>query len=302
MNMIDRMEQSRFGRFGIPNLMRYVIMVNALGLLIDLVRPDIYYYYLSLDIYAILHGQVWRLVTFLLCPTAFGSSGIGNLLWFAIWAWCYYSIGMNLERMWGTFRFNLFYFSGVLGTVLITFVFYLCTMTGNDMTDIAYSLQLSQVTSLSYLNETLFLAFALMFPDVQFLIYFVIPVKAKWLSIFYFGLTGYEIINAILLGRQYVVGYCIAAQIVISLINLGVFFLLAKGKAGPRQAMRQKKRRQEFQYKANSQGRGPRHHCVICGRTDVDAPDLEFRYCSKCEGNYEYCSEHLFTHEHVRHD
>lgn len=302
MNIIDKMERSRLGRFGIPNLMRYVIVVNAIGLLVGMFRPDLYYSYLSLDVYAIFHGQIWRLVTFLLCPTAFGSSNLGGLFWFVIWAWCYYSIGTNLERMWGTFRFNLFYFAGILWIILVTVIFYLFIMTGNDMVDAALSLQLSGATTLSYLNQTLFLAFALMFPDVQFLVYFVIPVKAKWLSVLYFGLTVYEIIQAIIVGTQFVIGYCIAAQIVVSLINLALFFVFGRGKASPRQAYKNKKRRAEFQYKARQPESGPRHHCVICGRTDIDAPNLEFRYCSKCEGNYEYCSEHLFTHEHVHHD
>lgn len=113
MSLLDRLERTRFGKFGIPNLMRYVIGVNIVGILISLVNPTFYYSYLSLDIASILHGQVWRIFTFVLSPSGqFGGTGMVSLLWFAIWIFVYYSIGTNLERMWGTFRFNLFLFWG----------------------------------------------------------------------------------------------------------------------------------------------------------------------------------------------
>ena len=100
MSLLDRLERTRFGKFGIPNLMRYVIGVNIVGILISLVNPMFYYSYLSLDIASILHGQVWRIFTFVLSPSGqFGGTGMVSLLWFAIWIFVYYSIGTNLERM-----------------------------------------------------------------------------------------------------------------------------------------------------------------------------------------------------------
>ena len=108
MNFIDRLEK-RYPNFGVSNLMIYVIAISGLGMLISMVNPYIYYQYLSLDFYQIFHhGQVWRLITFLLCPSA-GGSGSSGLFWFVIMAWVYYSIGSNLERIWGRFRFTLFY-------------------------------------------------------------------------------------------------------------------------------------------------------------------------------------------------
>ena len=131
MSLLDRLERTRFGKFGIPNLMRYVIGVNIVGILISLVNPTFYYSYLSLDIASILHGQVWRIFTFVLSPSGqFGGTGMVSLLWFAIWIFVYYSIGTNLERMWGTFRFNLFYFGGLLLVVIMTFIFYLFLQLG----------------------------------------------------------------------------------------------------------------------------------------------------------------------------
>ncbi len=294
MNFIDRLEK-RYPNFGVSNLMIYVIAISGLGMLISMVNPYIYYQYLSLDFYQIFHhGQVWRLITFLLCPSA-GGSGSSGLFWFAIMAWVYYSIGSNLERIWGRFRFTLFYLSGIVMILVVTLAAYL-------IMGIVYPAQevgiwLGMQVTLEYVTESLFLAFALVFPDVQFLLFFIIPVKAKWLSIFYFALDAYQIIQGIMMKSYYPV-----ALIVVSLINIFIFFFFAKGRPGMAAHARQTKRKAEFKQKMHeSREKGPIHRCAICGRTELDAPELDFRYCSKCDGRYEYCSEHLFTHEHVHH-
>lgn len=275
--------------------MIYVIAISGLGMLISMVNPYIYYQYLSLDFYQIFHhGQVWRLITFLLCPSA-GGSGSSGLFWFVIMAWVYYSIGSNLERIWGRFRFTLFYLSGIAMILIVTLAAYL-------IMGIVYPAQevgiwLGMQVTLEYVTESLFLAFALVFPDVQFLLFFIIPVKAKWLSIFYFALDAYQIIQGIMMKSYYPV-----ALIVVSLINIFIFFFFAKGRPGMAAHARQTKRKAEFKQKMHeSREKGPIHRCAICGRTELDAPELDFRYCSKCDGRYEYCSEHLFTHEHVHH-
>ncbi|CCZ90186.1 putative uncharacterized protein [Clostridium sp. CAG:167] len=294
MNFIDRLEK-RYPNFGVSNLMIYVIAISGLGMLISMVNPYIYYQYLSLDFYQIFHhGQVWRLITFLLCPSA-GGSGSSGLFWFVIMAWVYYSIGSNLERIWGRFRFTLFYLSGIVMILIVTLAAYL-------IMGIVYPAQevgiwLGMQVTLEYVTESLFLAFALVFPDVQFLLFFIIPVKAKWLSIFYFALDAYQIIQGIMMKSYYPV-----ALIVVSLINIFIFFFFAKGSPGMAAHARQTKRKAEFKQKMHeSREKGPIHRCAICGRTELDAPELDFRYCSKCDGRYEYCSEHLFTHEHVHH-
>lgn len=301
MKLIEKLERSKFGRFGIPDLMKYVIAVNIAGFVLDLINPGFYYQYLSLDMNAIFHGQVWRLVTFVICPLYFSDSRMMNIFWFVIWVQVYYMIGMNLERMWGKFRFNLFYFTGVLWIMVTNFVFYLIytDFLSNDIFNEAMGGILGMTTNLQYLNQTLFLAFALLFPEMQFLVYFVIPVKAKWMSLIYLGFTAYELFEAL---KNGIYGYYVAALIVVSLINLVLFLVFARVTGSPREAIKQKKRKVEFQYKARPQTSGPKHRCVVCGRTEKDAPDLEFRFCSKCEGNFEYCSDHLFTHEHVHHD
>ena len=299
MKIIEKLERSKFGRFGIPNLMKYVIVVNIVGFLLNLINPGFYYQYLSLDMHAVFHGQVWRLVTFVICPMYFSISRMMNVFWFVIWVQVTYMIGTNLERLWGKFRFSLFYFTGILWIILANVVFYLLytNMQGNALLSEAMGGVLGAATSLQYLNMTLFMAFALLFPDVQFLVYFVIPVKAKWMSIVYLGLTGYQLFEALKVGNYYV-----AVLIIVSLVNLALFLVFARVTESPREAIKQKKRKMEFQYKARPQTSRPKHRCVVCGRTEKDAPELEFRFCSKCEGNFEYCSDHLFTHEHVHHD
>lgn len=311
MNWIDKLER-KFGRFGIPNLMIYVIALSAIGEMIMLVRPELYEY-LNLNVDQIIHhGQVWRLVTFLFSPSLIG--GASNILLFALIAWVFYSIGSNLERLWGTFRFTLFYVMGVLLIIVSTFAAYFIMNaigvqfrvdTGEVQLAVTNSALVgrylaSQVT-LEYISESLFLAFAFAFPDAQFLLFFIIPIKAKWMSILYLVMDAYLIYASIAYGEYHTV-----VLIVASLLNLLLFFVHGKGRPSVAGRVKQKKRKMEFQRKyeqgsATGYENGAKHRCAICGRTEKDAPHLDFRYCSKCEGNYEYCSEHLFTHEHVRH-
>ena len=325
MNFIDKLEK-KFPRFGITNLMKYVICLNIVGTLIQLLDMSgmlpvsIYNDYLSLDFYRIFQGQVWRIVTFILHPTLDYSGNMGSstafieLLWFAIWAFVYYQIGMVLEREWGKFRFTLFYFCGVFFVIIASLVFYLVygDMAGGGIgidASEAIGYLVGSAANLNYLNQTLFLAFALMFPDVRFFLYFLIPVKAKWLAYVYLGLMAFEIVKCVMYSQYYALVLILGA-----LLNFAVFFIFARGTSSVKGAYTQRKRKKNFEKKAEgawAQGRrrphetaaptnGARHKCAICGRTELDDRRLEFRYCSKCNGNYEYCSDHLFSHEHVR--
>ena len=296
MNFIDRLEK-RYPNFGVSNLMIYVIAISGLGMLISMVNPYIYYQYLSLDFYQIFHhGQVWRLITFLLCPSA-GGSGSSGLFWFVIMAWVYYSIGSNLERIWGRFRFTLFYLSGIVMILVVTLAAYL-------IMGIVYPAQevgiwLGMQVTLEYVTESLFLAFALVFPDVQFLLFFIIPIKAKWMALLSAVMYLYDLMQ-VLNGLGWVpYGFAMLIMIVFSLINFILYFLGTRDlqRINPKEVHR----RRDFQKKMGEreQSGRPLHKCTVCGRTDKDFPDLEFRYCSKCDGAYEYCSEHLYTHKHI---
>lgn len=299
MNFIDRLEK-KFPRFGLPDLMRYVVIVNAIGFVLNMLAPNLYYRYLALDMYEVLHGQIWRLITFVLYPSAFGvgTASLMTVLLFALWMYVYYSIGISLERIWGTFRFNLFYFGGILFVILMSFAsYFIMRVVMPEIPPQLLGNYLEQGVTLEHLNDSLFLAFALMFPNAQFLIYFVVPVKAKWLAIVWLVLDGFYVVQGIMAGDYFTVVMVIGA-----LLNVALFLVFARGKPGVQGAYRQKKRRVQYKKKVREAAPGGTiHRCAICGRTEKDAPDLEFRYCSKCDGNYEYCSDHLFTHEHVHH-
>lgn len=164
MNWISRLER-RFGRFAIPNLMYVIIILYAVGFLLNILNPYFYIQYLSLNASEILHGQIWRIVTFLIQPPS------DNAIFLLIALYFYYMIGNALEQTWGSFRFNLYFFTGVLFHVIAAFLIYLFT---------------GQVYPLgtTYLNLSLFFAFAAVYPDMEFLLFYLIPVKAKWLAWF----------------------------------------------------------------------------------------------------------------------
>lgn len=269
MNFMNKLER-RFGKYAIHNLMYYIIILYGIGTVLDLVAPGVYDNYLSLNAAAILHGQVWRIVTFLI-------QGPSQGILFAIIAlYLYYMIGINLENQWGAFRFNMYFLVGVLGHVLAAIIVYL-------ITGVPYLL------GTSYLNFSLFFAFAATYPNMQFLLFFIIPVKAKWLA----WLNGAYFVYAFIFGN-------IATRIcvVLSLANFFIFFFATRNykKISPQEI-----RRKKVYKRAVSQPKGvTKHKCAICGRTEEDGEELEFRFCSKCDGNYEYCQEHLFTHQHIK--
>lgn len=226
MNWLNKLER-KFGRFAIPNLMNYIIILYIVGFALNLLVPTFYYQYLSLDAEAILHGQVWRLVTFLMQPP---SSGV---LFMAFALYLYYMIGHHLEYAWGTFRFNLYFFTGVLFHILAALITFF-------VTGISFPL------GTAYLNLSLFFAFAALYPDVQFLLFMVIPVKVKylaWLDAAYFG---YAILQAFLpaygggvFGIFYKANALAAA---VSILNFLIFFVATRNmkKYSPKEIHRKK--------------------------------------------------------------
>lgn len=281
-NWLNKAER-RFGKYCIRGLMKYIVGIEIAGAVIGMINPIIYYAYLSLDFSAIAHGQVWRLVTFLLCPELTGFNPF-DILIFGIMTWVYYSIGTSLEYSWGTFRFNLYYLSGIILSILAGLIFSLAP--GHNVWPVGFT----------YINQALFLAFAVMFPNVEFLLFYIVPVKAKWLGIFYVAVMALDVFRLLSLGTMS--GIVHAAAIVISMLNFIIFFVSSRSNGKP--SFKTYKRKAEFRSKASPKIQPIyRHRCAVCGRTERDGAELEFRYCSKCEGNYEYCSDHIFTHEHV---
>lgn len=279
--------EKKFGKYAIENLTLFIIAAYVIGyvlLMLDSRYDWNIMVYLSLDPYSILHGEIWRLFTWILIPPSTLDFFTIIMLFF------YYSIGTALERTWGAYRYNVYVFSGMGFTILSSFLYlgYLY-LTGADaaaisMSTLVYSLSFSTY----YINLSIFLAFAATYPDAQVLLMFVIPVKMKWMAI----------LDIILLVVEFFAG-AVAVKFVVgaALLNFAVFYFTGRNMS--HMTPKQIKRRSEFRQEVKRSTPVSRHKCAICGRTEADE-NLEFRFCSKCNGNYEYCSEHLFTHEHVK--
>ena len=281
--------ERKFGKYAIRNLSVVLVVCYAIGYMLQLVRPEIVFF-LSLNPYAILHGQVWRLVTWILIPPS-----DSNIFFTLLMLYFYCSIGTTLERTWGTYRYNVYIFSGMLFTIIGSFLMMafcnlflssaIAEVGGPQIFYLAYSMAFSTY----YINMSIFLAFAATFPEVSVLLMFIIPVKVKWLGIIY----------AVMLGISFLTGnVVIKFAIGASLMNFIVFFFTSRNMMhlSPKQIHR----RQEFKRDVRRGSSITKHKCAICGRTEVDSPNMQFRFCSKCNGNYEYCEEHLYTHTHVK--
>jgi hypothetical protein len=284
MRLLNKLER-RFGRYAIPNLMKYIVVIFLAGLLIGSFAPATYQY-LALDFEMIMKGQVWRLITFFIPIDSFQ-----NILFFAISTYFYYIIGNALENTWGAFRFNLYIFSGIFFNIIASLIVYLAT---------GYKLS----PSLATVCSTMFFAFAAIYPNTQFLIYFLIPIKAKYIAWFQGAMFAYNVFTYIM-AKQYI----LIVPLLASIANFLIFFFATRSynRISPSEFKRKAHYRRQMN-DARSQGNVTqfkgrsvvtRHKCAVCGRTEMDNDQLEFRFCSKCEGNYEYCMDHLFTHEHV---
>ncbi len=293
MNFLYKLER-KFGKYAIPNISLYLILCYACGYLMNMINP-MFLNYLTLNPYLILHGQIWRIVTWILVPPSRLD------FWTIIMLYFYYSIGTNLERTWGTFYYNLYLFMGMLFTVIGSFVVmgisYLPITDINAVLQIsgpeAYFSSVALYFSTYYINMSIFLGFAATFPNVQVLLMFILPIKVKWLGVAYAVLLLVEFLQSIIIGK-----IVIAA----SLLNFVVFFFLTRSSLRMRMSPKQVRRRHE--YKREVKRARPvsisKHKCAICGKNSEDNPEAEFRFCSKCNGNYEYCQDHLFTHTHVK--
>jgi len=229
MDWISKLER-KLGRFAIPNLMLYIIILYGVGFVLELANPDFYYTYLALDAGAILHGQVWRIVTFLIQPPD------GSIIFIAFILYLYYMIGRSLEATWGAFRFNLYFFSGVLFHVIAVILVYLI-------------FDINLLVGTSYLNLSLYFAFAALFPNMEFLLFFVLPVKVKylaWISGAYFA---YTILQAFLpaygggVNGFYYKAHALAAAV--SLLNFLLFFFSSRNFRA--HSPGQMRRKQKFQ-------------------------------------------------------
>ncbi|SEP87075.1 Membrane associated serine protease, rhomboid family [Lachnospiraceae bacterium RM5] len=281
MKLLDKLER-KYGKYAIKNLMLYIIILYVIGFMIAMYDSaiyngnGIYHTYFSLNMEMILkHGQVWRLFTFIIQPPS--TSPI--FVFFTLYL--YYILGINLERVWGAFKFNVYFFMGIIFQILAAFILYLAT---------GYSFELSTY----YLNMSLFLAFAMIYPNMELLLFFFIPIKIKYLALIDVAYLLFEIVICFLNGTIY--GRAMAVSIIVSLLNFIIFTLFTYNfkKFSPSEVKRKNKFKSQVKKKVKSGSK-----CEICGRTSEEYPDLAFRYCSKCKGTHCYCEDHIFTHVHI---
>lgn len=282
MNFMYKLER-KFGKYAVSNLTLYLILGYVIGYVLSVVPSgSSLLLYLTLDPYQIIHGQVWRLVTWVLIPPS-----TQNIFFYVIMMMFYYQLGMSLERTWGTFRYNVYIFGGMFYTVLGAFITWLVLILRNGYYP-ALGQYVGWSVSTYYICMSIFLAFAVCYPDMQVMLYFVIPVKMKWLAYVYAALMVVDFLMNDGPGR---------VMLFMSLLNFLIFFFSTRDlrKWNPKEAHRKQVYRQAVRPKQTGV---TKHKCAICGRTELDDPTLEFRFCSKCNGNYEYCQDHLFTHKH----
>ena len=295
MNFLNKMER-KFGKYAIPNLSLYLIMGYILGYVLLFVSPAVLDF-LTLNPYLILHGQIWRLVPWIIIPPSRLDLFTIVMLMF------YYSVGTSLERTWGTFYYNVYLLMGMLFTIIGSFlvmgISYVPGGYSYDVRTIQYGTEnyfrmVSGSFSTYFVNMSIFLGFAATFPDVQVLLMFIIPIKVKWMGIAYAILLGVQFLQRDIVGKI-VIGA--------SLLNFVLFFMMMRSSGiGMRFSPQQVKRRHDYnrEIKRAKPMSVAKHKCAICGKNSEDNPEAEFRFCSKCNGNYEYCQDHLFTHTHVQ--
>ena len=306
--MASKFEQ-KFGKYAIKNLTIFLIGGYVLGYLIYYINPNMYAM-LTFDPYYIMHGQVWRIITWVISMPE--SLGIFTI----IMLFLYYSLGRTLEKTWGTYRYNVYLFSGFFFTIVGAFILYFILVysgipvvgsSGVALTGDARTMMMGKAigayTTTYYINTSIFLAFAATYPDQELLLYFIIPVKIKWLGLVYIVFMGIDVVRTFST-EGIVSGILVTSMIVFSLMNFLIYFFFTRKKLGVAATFKQKRRKVQYKQKVrqaqahNTYENGARHKCAICGRTDLDNPNLSFRFCSKCSGNKEYCEDHLFTHEH----
>lgn len=284
MNWMNKLEK-KIGRYAIPNISLYLIIAYVVGQVLYYTPLSGILNWFSFAPQLIFRGQVWRLVTWIFIPIP------TNMFLALIFMFCLFSMSRSLEMFIGTFKMNVYIIGGIILNDVLGLVVYGITK--------ACGFGISPYLTPYYILLSIFMALAICIPDAQVNIWFVLPIKMKWMLIFYFLDLGYEIYCYFRV--SWLTGVVVGSQIIFALINLGLFFLFSK----PRRSIKQMKRQREFhaQFKEPRPGSGiTTHKCAVCGRTEKDDPGLVFRYCSKCAGAKEYCQEHLFTHTHVTGD
>lgn len=313
--------RNRFDRFcfrnrdkGIHNLMLYI----AIGTLIVTIMYNLnyrqIYNVLCFSYSDILNGQVWRLFTYVFTLGVFDAHNsvilVFDVFSSLIMLYCFFSLGRAVEQAMGTLKFNLYYLSGILMMDLFGMLFggFSYVQIGGEFIYIATDWSVLFSGNMAFfLYLSLILCFATLYPDAQFLLFYLIPIKAWLMALFYVAYILYAIISMALNGGFF-------PQCLFPLVGLANYFLFF-GKEVLNLFPRYRTRRRVYRPSSTPNrrntihfsGEKPKkeaaptytHRCTVCGRTDVTNPELEFRYCSRCNGYFCYCEDHINNHTHV---
>lgn len=309
--MLSKLDK-KIGKYAIKNLSTYVVIIFGISYMLELFFEEFYYKLVFAPEMVFGEHQYWRLFTWIF--TTPGKFDMLTLIGLA----CYLMIGNSLERAMGTFRYNVYVFGsflftwiGMVGSSLIVRQMILNGSLKNESDIMSYfAFSLFGAPCTMYIMMSIFLGFALVFSDRYLLLFFVIPMKAGWIAVIDLIYFAYEFVDCDNIITR--------ATIVFGLLAFFLFYYALRRDEGLRRAKRAIYnsgyiRRQQERFNSGAArnankvvnmngGSAPitRHKCAICGRSENDGVELEFRFCSKCNGNYEYCSDHLYTHEHVQ--
>jgi len=263
--------ERKFRRFAVSQLTLRLIAVQVSCLVGGLIHPPLLEL-LGLYPDRVLSGEVWRVATFIAVPT------VQHPLWAFFFYYLFYMMGTALEGSWGDFRYTLYLFIGYAATVTTSLVGGLFLPSPVEASN-------------AFLEGSVFLAFAWLYPDFQLLIMFILPVKVRWLALIAWIGYGY----AFLVGLQtfWQGGWLMSLTVVASVLNFLLFF-----GPGLMSRLNHRRRRSAWRQKVAIPRDTPRHQCVICGITNLTHPQMDFRYCTKCADTPAYCQDHLRNHEH----
>jgi hypothetical protein len=271
MSILSRLN-AKFGRYALPNLTVVLIVGQVLMFLTQQLNPGMQGFQMleRIRMYPdrVLAGEYWRVITFLFVPPT------TNLI-FAVFFWyMFYLMGTTLEVTWGAFRYNVYLLIGYVASIASAFGVHF-----------AHGALAGVPASSGFLFGSVFLAFARFFPEFTLYVMFVIPIKIKWLAMLQWLGYGYAFLFGDWMER---------AMIVASVANYLLFF-------GHDIWLSVKQGHRRLGFHARALRTPPRivHACRTCGITSDDAPHMQFRYCSKCDGDSCYCPAHLREHEHV---
>lgn len=326
MKFIYKLE-NKLERFTIPKLYLVIIICMIMGYVFNIIIPSFYQNLVLVPYLVVVNHQYWRLFTWIFTiPYSFDSAL--SIIFLPINFFFYYFLGRSLENYWGRFMYNLYIIGGAILTDILVllgaFMYYywlpsaeenrarfaLEASSGGDSVYAAFSIT-------RYMLMSIFLAFTVIGGDHMIYLYFVIPIKMKWLA--------YVDLFILLIG--FITGGFFTRIIIVSSVtNYFIYFFMNRKRTVP--SFKDRKRKKKFEdamkrskpvnveYNSDGTIKYPKgssiippgygnpegitvHKCAVCGRTEKSAPNLEFRFCSKCNGNYEYCSEHLYTHQHI---